>query len=64
MTPRGEGHAPRPTSARDLRDCPPCARRTAHARLAQAVDGVLAVHSELDHDVDDTSDWATHDPAA
>jgi hypothetical protein len=47
-----------------LRDCPPCARRTAHARLAQAVDGVLAVHSELDHDVDDTSDWATHDPAA
>ncbi|HEX8859328.1 MAG TPA: hypothetical protein VGC06_09635 [Actinomycetes bacterium] len=31
---------------------------------ARATDGVVAVHSKLGYDVNDTSDWASRDPAA
>jgi CBS domain-containing protein len=30
----------------------------------RATDGVVGVHCNLGYDVNDTSDWATHDPAA
>lgn len=34
------------------------------AALVCAVDGVVAVHNNVKYEVDDTSDWSIHDPAA